>query len=61
MFIRFSDICVPDVDSFVSQRIPDSDEGMSPLSKKKGWRKRGRMDVKGPSGRGEHLISALSL
>lgn len=45
-----SDVCVPDVDSFVSQRIPDSDGEMSPLSKKKGWKKR-RMDDKGPSGR----------
>ncbi|XP_070849133.1 dickkopf-related protein 2-like [Chaetodon trifascialis] len=48
-----SGICVPDVDSFLSQRIPDSDGGMSALSKKKDWRKRGRMDVKGPSGKGQ--------
>ncbi|KAI3376494.1 hypothetical protein L3Q82_016454 [Scortum barcoo] len=47
-----NNICVPDVDSFVSQRIPDSDGGMS-LSQKKGWRKRGRMEVKGPSVRGQ--------
>ncbi|XP_034532625.1 dickkopf-related protein 2-like isoform X2 [Notolabrus celidotus] len=45
-----NNICVPDVDSFASQRIPDSDGGMIPLSKKKGWRKRERMDVKGASG-----------
>nr|XP_046236125.1 dickkopf-related protein 2-like isoform X2 [Scatophagus argus]XP_046236126.1 dickkopf-related protein 2-like isoform X2 [Scatophagus argus] len=36
-------VCVPDVDSFVSQTIPDS-------AKKKGWRKKRRMDVKEPSG-----------
>ncbi|XP_073331605.1 dickkopf-related protein 2-like [Pagrus major] len=45
-------VCVPDEDSFVSQRIPDSDGGMS-LSKKKGWRKRGRMEVKAASGKGQ--------
>ncbi|KAM3590164.1 uncharacterized protein V6R79_004949 [Siganus canaliculatus] len=38
-------ICVPDVDSLASQRIPDSDGGTSPLSRK-GWRKRGRVDAK---------------
>ncbi|XP_044040244.1 dickkopf-related protein 2-like [Siniperca chuatsi] len=48
-----NNICVPDVDSFVSQRIPDSDGGMSPLSKKKGWRKRGKVDVKGSPGKGQ--------
>ncbi|KAM7366650.1 hypothetical protein PAMP_016070 [Pampus punctatissimus] len=48
-----NNICVPDVNSFVSQRIPDTDGEMSPLSKKKGWRKRGRMEVKGPSGKGQ--------
>ncbi|XP_070711250.1 dickkopf-related protein 2-like [Pempheris klunzingeri] len=48
-----NNICVPDVDSLVSQRIPDSDGGKSPPSKKKGWRKRGRMEVKGPSGKGQ--------
>ncbi|KAM7376887.1 hypothetical protein PAMA_013586 [Pampus argenteus] len=48
-----NNICVPDMNSFVSQRIPDTDGEMSPLSKKKGWRKRGRMDVKGPSGKGQ--------
>lgn len=42
------DVCVAEVDSFVSQRIPDSD-GQT-LSKKKGWKKR-RMDVKEPSGK----------
>ncbi|XP_042368248.1 dickkopf-related protein 2-like [Plectropomus leopardus] len=45
-----NNICVPDEDSFVSQRIPDSDGGMS---KKKGWRKREKMDVKGFSGKGQ--------
>ncbi|XP_018545222.1 dickkopf-related protein 2 [Lates calcarifer] len=48
-----NNICVPDMDSFVSQRIPDSDGGMSPLSKKKGWRKRGRMDDKGVTSKGQ--------
>ncbi|GAA6225447.1 dickkopf-related protein 2-like [Lates japonicus] len=48
-----NNICVPDMDSFVSQRIPDSDGGMSPLSKKKGWRKRGRMDDKGATSKGQ--------
>ncbi|XP_040887659.1 dickkopf-related protein 2-like [Toxotes jaculatrix] len=48
-----NNICVPDVDSFVSQRIPDSDGEMSPLSKRKGWKKRGRMDVKGATGKGQ--------
>uniref|UniRef100_UPI0037E981BA dickkopf-related protein 2-like n=1 Tax=Semicossyphus pulcher TaxID=241346 RepID=UPI0037E981BA len=48
-----NNICVPDVDSFVSQRIPDSDGGMSQLSKKKGWRKRGRTDVKAASSKGQ--------
>lgn len=51
-----SDLCVPDVEAFVSQRIPDSDGGMTPLSKKKGWRKRGRMDAKGPSSKGEPVV-----
>nr|XP_033465033.1 dickkopf-related protein 2-like [Epinephelus lanceolatus] len=48
-----NNLCVPDEDSFVSQRIPDSDGGTSPLSKKKGWRKRGKMDVRGSSGKGQ--------
>uniref|UniRef100_A0A3Q3FHG5 Uncharacterized protein n=1 Tax=Labrus bergylta TaxID=56723 RepID=A0A3Q3FHG5_9LABR len=48
-----NNICVPDVESFVSQRIPDSDGGIGSLSKKKGFRKRGRMDVKGTSSRGQ--------
>ncbi|XP_062301347.1 dickkopf-related protein 2-like, partial [Scomber scombrus] len=48
-----NNICVPDVNSFVSQRIPDTDEEMNPLSKKKGWRKRGKVDTKGPSSRGQ--------
>lgn len=61
MFIRLSvcspDICVADVDSFVSQRIPDSDGQISPLSQKKGWKKR-RMDVKEPSGIRVFITSA---
>ncbi|XP_074480719.1 dickkopf-related protein 2-like [Sebastes fasciatus] len=48
-----NNLCIADVDSFVSQRIPDSDGGMSPLSKKKGWRKRGRMEREGPTSRGQ--------
>ncbi|XP_045931895.1 dickkopf-related protein 2-like [Micropterus dolomieu] len=48
-----NNICVPEVDSFVSERIPDSDGRISPLSKKKGWRKRGKLDVKGTSGKGQ--------
>ncbi|XP_022616619.1 dickkopf-related protein 2-like [Seriola dumerili] len=48
-----NNICVPDIDSFMSQRIPDSDAEMSPLSKKKGWRKRGRTDAKGTTGKGQ--------
>ncbi|TMS01825.1 Dickkopf-related protein 2 [Larimichthys crocea] len=54
-----NNICVPDVDTFVSQRIPDSDGGMSPLSKKKGWRKRGRVDVKAVSSKGRGSLPAL--
>ncbi|XP_078101457.1 dickkopf-related protein 2-like [Sander vitreus] len=52
---RCSDnICVPNVNGFESQGIPDSDGGLSPLSKlKKGWRKRGRKDVKGSSSKGQ--------
>ncbi|XP_074555146.1 dickkopf-related protein 2-like [Halichoeres trimaculatus] len=48
-----NNICVPDVDSFLSQRIPGSEGGLGPLSKKKGWRKRERMEVKGASGKGQ--------
>ncbi|XP_039677370.1 dickkopf-related protein 2-like [Perca fluviatilis] len=45
-------ICVPD--SFESQGIPDSDGGMTPLSKlKKGWRKRGRKNIKSSSSKGQ--------
>lgn len=46
-----SDVCVPDLDGLVAQRIPDSDGLMSPLSKKKDWRKRGRAEAKEPSGK----------
>lgn len=53
------DVCVADVDSFVSQRIPDSDGQISPLSKKRGWKKR-RMDVKEPSGECFHHLSRPS-
>lgn len=44
-----SDVCVADVDSFVSQRIPGSDGELSPQLRKKGWKRR-RMTTKGPSG-----------
>ncbi|XP_030018261.1 dickkopf-related protein 2-like [Sphaeramia orbicularis] len=46
-------VCVPDMDTFVSQQIPDSDGGMSPIARKKGWRRRDRMDIKTPSGKGQ--------
>lgn len=43
------DACVAEVDSFVSQRIPESDGEFSPLLRKKGWKKR-RMTTKEPAG-----------
>lgn len=43
------DACVAEVDSFVSQRIPESDGEFSPLIRKKGWKKR-RMTTKEPAG-----------
>ncbi|KAJ4922218.1 hypothetical protein JOQ06_026126 [Pogonophryne albipinna] len=46
-----NNICVPDDDSFVSQAIPDGE--MSTLSQKRGWRKRSRMEPKGPSSKGQ--------
>ncbi|XP_029382749.1 dickkopf-related protein 2-like [Echeneis naucrates] len=48
-----NNICVPDVDTFVSHSVPHSDGDMSPLSTKKGWRRRGRVDVKGTAGKGQ--------
>ncbi|XP_076019162.1 dickkopf-related protein 2-like [Genypterus blacodes] len=48
-----NNICVPEVDTFLSQRIPDADGGMSALSKKKGWRKRGTVDSKASSIKGQ--------
>ncbi|XP_068569209.1 dickkopf-related protein 2-like [Cebidichthys violaceus] len=48
-----NNVCVPVEDGFVSQRIPGSDGGTSPLSEQKGWRKRGRTEVKGASGKGQ--------
>ncbi|KAF0028911.1 hypothetical protein F2P81_018016 [Scophthalmus maximus] len=48
-----NDICVPDDDSFVSQRIPDADGHLNPLLKRKGWKKRERLEVKGTSGKGQ--------
>lgn len=44
-----ADICVPDVDGFVSERIPNTDGALSPLTKKKG----GRQEAKGSPGRSE--------
>lgn len=44
-----ADICVPDVDGFVSQRIPNTDGALSPLTKNKG----GRQEAKGSPGRSE--------
>lgn len=41
-------VCVPNMDTFASQRILDSDR-----SSKKSWRKRGRVDMKGPAGKGQ--------
>ncbi|XP_058480638.1 dickkopf-related protein 2-like [Solea solea] len=46
-----NNICVSDGAAFVSQTIPDSDGSLS--LKKKGWKKRGRVDVKGVSGKGQ--------
>uniref|UniRef100_A0A3Q1JJJ3 Uncharacterized protein n=1 Tax=Anabas testudineus TaxID=64144 RepID=A0A3Q1JJJ3_ANATE len=48
-----NNICVPDMVSFESQRILDSDRGMGPQSKLKHLRKRKRMDVKASSTRGQ--------
>ncbi|XP_026154789.1 dickkopf-related protein 2-like [Mastacembelus armatus] len=45
-----NNICVPDMDIFESQTILESGGGMSPLTKKKGWRKRQRLNVKGQVG-----------
>nr|XP_020477857.1 dickkopf-related protein 2-like [Monopterus albus] len=42
-------ICVPDV----AQRILHSEEGRSPPSKEKGWRKRARMNVRGVHSKGQ--------
>lgn len=50
-----ADICVPDVDGFVSERIPNTDGALSPLTKKKG----GRQEAKGSPGRSE--ISVINL
>lgn len=44
-----ADICVPDVDGFVSERIPNTDGALSPFTKKKG----GRQEAKGSPGRSE--------
>uniref|UniRef100_A0A147AT47 Dickkopf-related protein 2 n=1 Tax=Fundulus heteroclitus TaxID=8078 RepID=A0A147AT47_FUNHE len=44
--------CVPDVDSFLPQRILDTDGDMKPPSKK-GWKKRGRVNIKGSPGKGQ--------
>nr|XP_004574933.1 dickkopf-related protein 2 [Maylandia zebra] len=44
-----NNICVPDVDGFVSERIPNTDGALSPLTKKKG----GRQEAKGSPGRSQ--------
>uniref|UniRef100_A0A3Q4IC23 Dickkopf-related protein 2-like n=1 Tax=Neolamprologus brichardi TaxID=32507 RepID=A0A3Q4IC23_NEOBR len=44
-----ADICVPDVDGFVSERIPNTDGALSTLTKKKG----GRQEAKGSPGRSQ--------
>uniref|UniRef100_A0A3B4A745 Uncharacterized protein n=1 Tax=Periophthalmus magnuspinnatus TaxID=409849 RepID=A0A3B4A745_9GOBI len=51
-----NNICVANADSYVSQRIPDSDGGMSSLASKKSWRRRGRGDMKGSAGKGEEFF-----
>ncbi|KAM8881207.1 dickkopf-related protein 2-like [Synchiropus picturatus] len=48
-----NNICVPQFSGFVSQRIPDTEEAEPSLAKKRGWRKRGRVEVKGPPGKGQ--------
>ncbi|XP_075891407.1 dickkopf-related protein 2-like [Nelusetta ayraudi] len=51
--------CVAEVDSFVSQRIPESDGEFSPLIRKKGWKKR-RMTTKEPTGQvGDPCLRSL--
>ncbi|XP_015250070.1 PREDICTED: dickkopf-related protein 2-like [Cyprinodon variegatus] len=47
-----SNICVADVDSFLSQSILDLDGDRS-STPKKGWKRRGRVNVKGSSGKGQ--------
>ncbi|XP_023185852.1 dickkopf-related protein 2-like [Xiphophorus maculatus] len=47
-----NNICVPELASFWSQSVLDADGGVNPSSKR-GWRKRGRVNFKGSSGRGQ--------
>ncbi|MED6277618.1 hypothetical protein CHARACLAT_015358 [Characodon lateralis] len=47
-----TNICVPDVDTFLSRGILDTDGNMNPPSKK-GLRRRGRVSFKGTSGKGQ--------
>lgn len=49
------DVCVPDEDAFVSQRIPDPEAGTSPLSKRRGWRTRGGAEPKEASSKGNSI------
>uniref|UniRef100_A0A3Q2C6Q2 Dickkopf-related protein 2-like n=1 Tax=Cyprinodon variegatus TaxID=28743 RepID=A0A3Q2C6Q2_CYPVA len=49
---RCNNICVADVDSFLSQSILDLDGDRS-STPKKGWKRRGRVNVKGSSGKGQ--------
>uniref|UniRef100_A0A3Q1GHA2 Dickkopf-related protein 2-like n=2 Tax=Acanthochromis polyacanthus TaxID=80966 RepID=A0A3Q1GHA2_9TELE len=46
-----NNICVPIIDSFTSQRFPDSDGGLKSTNKR--WRKRGGTKVGGASGKGQ--------
>ncbi|XP_030608834.1 dickkopf-related protein 2-like [Archocentrus centrarchus] len=48
-----NNICVPDVDGFVSERSPNTDGDLSPLLKKKGGRKKAMKEAKKSSGRGQ--------
>ena len=56
-----ADKCVPDVESFPSQRIPDTGEDVNPLSKKKGWRKKDSVNIKRSSSKGEFSLLGFLL
>uniref|UniRef100_A0A3P9IJ65 Uncharacterized protein n=1 Tax=Oryzias latipes TaxID=8090 RepID=A0A3P9IJ65_ORYLA len=44
-------VCIPDADASLAQRIPNADGEAEP--KMKGWRKRKRMNIKGASSKGQ--------